>query len=230
MAEEYGLDVEKELDKVGVKYLGTYVSARTSKQGPDLRIDFDSHNFINKTREEQNRTVLHELIHVKQFNNSLGKWASEEFNVSEEFSDKLDGTICEDVKSIEGETEMILSTLIPEQEVSYPYAKSQKQLELESDGIDAESELMDEIEEEAGQIMDEYREIENIQIEENIYVEEGSIIGEDYTVAVLGEEAPTKGPKQVEEYLTEQVEYKPAITTTRDTGMNQESYSLSSRV
>jgi hypothetical protein len=208
VAEEYGLDVVKELDEVGVKYLGTYVNARTSKEGPKLRIDFDSRNFFKQSREEQKRTILHELIHIKQFNNSLDEWAKEEFDVSDKFAEKLDGTIWEDVKSIEGETELILSSFFPEEDSSYPYAQSSKERELDSQDLDIDSEITEEIEDEASEILDEYREIENKEFEENIYIEEGSIAGTDYRVAVMGEDAPDKGPAQVEDYLSNQIDQK----------------------
>ena len=206
VAEEYGLDIEEELDEVDVKYLGTYVNARTSKEGPNLRIDFDSHNFFNQSEEEQRRTILHELIHIKQFNNSLDEWAQDEFDVSDEFAEKLGGTIWEGVKSVEGETELILSSFFPDDDSSYPYAQSSKERELESRGLDIDSEITDEIDEEAEDILDEYREIDNIEIEENSYLEEGSIGDIDYSVAVMGEDAPEKGPRQVEDYLTSEIE------------------------
>lgn len=206
VAEEYGLNIEEELDEVGVKYLGTYVNARTSKEGSNLRIDFDSHNFFNQSEEEQRRTILHELIHIKQFNNSLDEWAQDEFDVSDEFAEKLDGTIWEGVKSVEGETELILSSFFPEDNSSYPYAQSSKERELESRGLDIDSEITDEIEEEAEEILDEYREIDNVEIEENSYLEEGSIGDFDYEIAVMGEEAAEKGPEMVEDYLTGEIE------------------------
>lgn len=206
VAEDYGLDVGEELDKVGVKYLGTYVNARTSKQGPSLRIDFDSENFFKMSEEEQRRTILHELIHIKQFNNSLDEWAAEEFDVSEEFAEKLDGTIWEDVKSVEGETELILSSFFPEEGSSYPYAQDSKEKEMESLGLDIESEITDEIDEEAEEILDEYREIENIEVDGDLYLEEGSIGGIDYSVALIGEEASEEGPRKAEEYLKAEIE------------------------
>ncbi|MFB6100418.1 MAG: hypothetical protein ABEK16_04035 [Candidatus Nanohalobium sp.] len=217
VAEDYGLDIEQELDEVGVKYLGTYVNARTSKAGSKLRIDFDFRNFFKQSEEEQRRTILHELIHVKQFNNSLDEWAQDEFDVSDRFAEKLDGTIWEGVKSVEGETELILSSFFPEENSSYPYAESSKERELDSLGLDIDSEITDEIEDEAEEILDEYREIDNIEIEENSYLEEGSIGDFDYSVAVMGEDAPEKGPRQVEDYLTGEIEkgvdYGPSVAS-----------------
>jgi hypothetical protein len=214
VAEKYGLDVEDELDGVGVKYLGTYVNARTSKKGPNLCIDFDSRNFFKQSEQQKRRTILHELIHVKQFNDSLDVWAREEFDVSEDFAEKLDGTIWEGVKSVEGETELILSSFFPEEDSSYPYAQSSKQRELESQGLDIDSEITQEIEEEAEDILEGYREVESVEVEENVYIEEGSIGDIDYSVAVMGEDAAEKGPQQVEDYLTseieDQIEYNPA--------------------
>ncbi|MFB6114746.1 MAG: hypothetical protein ABEK04_00505, partial [Candidatus Nanohalobium sp.] len=56
VAEDYGLDIEEELDEIGVKYLGTYVNAQTSKAGSKMRVDFDFRNFFKQSEEEQRRT------------------------------------------------------------------------------------------------------------------------------------------------------------------------------
>lgn len=206
VARDYSLDIEGELDQIGVNYLGTYVNARTKKEGGRVKIDFDSHNFFQLSKERQRRTILHELIHVKQFNNSLDDWAKQEFDVSEDFAEKLDGTIWEDVKSVEGETELILSSFFPDEDSSYPYAQGFKRREFESDGIDIDSEITQQIEEETEEILNKYREIENIEVEENIYIEEGSIGETNYKIAIVGGNALQYGPKQVENYLEEEIE------------------------
>jgi len=201
VAEDYGLEIEDELDEVGVKYLGTYVNAQASKQGPNFRVDFDSTNFFKMDEERQRRTILHELIHIKQFNNSLSEWAQDEFDASDELAEKLDGTIWEDVRSIEGETELILSNFFPEEESTYPYAQSRKEKEFE--GIDLDSEL--DIEDEAEEILDEYREIDESWEEDGLYIEEGQFNGEDYTIAVLGTE---KAEEKAEDYIISNINYE----------------------
>ena len=200
VAKEYGLDIDDELDEVGVKYLGTYVNAQASRQGPDFRIDFDSNNFFQQSEERQRRTILHELIHIKQFNNSLSDWAKEEFDASDDLAEKLDGTIWEDVRSIEGETELILSNFFPEEESTYPYAQSRKETEFGE--IDLEDEF--DTEENLEDIMDEYKVEEDSWKEEDLYIEEGQFQGEDYTVAVFGADKPEE---TVEEYLVETFNY-----------------------
>ena len=206
VARDYSLDVAGELDEVGVKYLGTYVNAQASKEGSNFRIDFDSTNFFNQSEERQRRTILHELIHIKQFNNSLSDWACNEFDVSDEVAEKLDGTIWEDVRSVEGETELLLSTFFPEQESTYPYAQSRKETEFE--GIDLEDEIG--IDEDDHSI---YREIEEITVEDNIYIEEGTLNGEDYSVAVMSDYTVEEGFQKAQEYIQNEiandVEYGP---------------------
>ncbi|QGA80444.1 hypothetical protein [Candidatus Nanohalobium constans] len=198
VAEKYGLEIENELDDVGVKYLGTYVNAQTSLEGPKLRIDFDSHNFFKQSEKRQRRIILHELIHVKQFNNSLSDWAENEFDVSDEVAEKLDGTIWEDVRSVEGETELLLSSFFPEQDSSYPYAQSSK--EREFDGIDLDSEFDSNTEDELDDIIDEYKLKEDSWDEDGLYIEEGEFKGVEYSVAVIGSyESPEE---KVDEYLT----------------------------
>ena len=196
VAEDYGLDIGQELDEVGVKYLGTYVNARTSKAGSKMRIDFDSHNFFQMPEEKQKRTILHELIHIKQFNDSLDAWARDEFDVSEDFAEKLSGTIWEGVKSVEGETELILSSFFPEEDSSYPYAQRSKESELENLGLDIDSEITEEIEEEAENILEGYREVEDSWEEDDVYMEEGSIGDLEYSVAIFGGDQ-----EAAEEYL-----------------------------
>lgn len=204
VAEEYGLDVEEELDRVGVKYLGSYVNARTSSQGAVIRIDFDSQNFFEKSKPEQKRIILHELIHVKQFENSLSDWTKNQFDVSEEFAEKLDGTIWEDVKSVEGETEMILGNMFPEMGSSYPYAQDSKQREMEGLGINVESELTVEAEHALAEVVENYRQVDESWEGENIYIEEGSVQGINYEVAVTGYgEDPEEA---VESYIEERLE------------------------
>lgn len=205
VAEQYGLEIKEELDEIGVRYLGKYVNARTSWEGSDLRIDFDSQNFFKKTEAEQKRIMLHELIHVKQFNNSLSDWTREQFDISDGFAEKLENTIWEDVRSIEGETELILSNLFPEMNSSYPYELESKQRELEGANIDVDSELTREVEEMTEEIVARYREVEESWSEENIYIEKGSINGFEYEVAVTGEEIGNAEEK-VSDYIEEKVE------------------------
>jgi len=200
VAEDYGLEIEAELDEVGVKYLGTYINAQASKQGTNFRIDFDSTNFFKMDEERQRRTILHELIHIKQFNNSLSNWAKKEFDASEELADKLDGTIWEDVRSVEGETELILSNFFPEEESSYPYAQSRKEKEFE--GIDLEEEF--DTEEDLEDIIDEYKVEADSWKEEDLYVEEGEFKGEEYSVVVFGAD---NLEDKVEEYLVDTFNY-----------------------
>lgn len=211
VAEDYNLEIQEELDEVGVKYLGTYVNAQASKVGSKFRIDFDSTNFFKQSEERQRRTILHELIHIKQFNNSLSDWAENEFDVSEEVSEKLDGTIWEDVRSVEGETELLLSTLMPEQESTYPYAEKRK--EKQFDDIDLEEELG--INEQEHSI---YRDIEDITVEENIYIEEGQKQGKKYEVTVIGDYSKDEAFEKVTDYL------KPETNYDVDTDIQNEEY------
>lgn len=225
VAEEFNLEIEEELDEVGVKYLGGYTNARTSKTGAKTRIDFDSQSFFDKTEKRQKRIILHELIHVKQFENQLSDWAEKEFGVSEKFSDELEDTIWQDVRDIEGETEILLSTLFPEEQSSYPYHKQAKQRELESKGIDVEEEMQHE----ENSL---YREVDSIEIGENIYREEGVLNNEEYTVAVIGDKAAEKGPAEVENYLEETIndymtEEHPVQERIEQTDYSQEGYAAS---
>jgi hypothetical protein len=214
VAEQYNLQVQQELDEVGLKYLGTYVNAQASKAGSKFRIDFDSTNFFKMEEQRQRRTILHELIHIKQFNNSLSNWAKEEFNVSDEVSEKLDGTIWEDVRSVEGETELLLSKFFPNQESTYPYAEKRKEKEFNE--IDLEKELG--INEEQHSI---YREIEDITVEENIYIEQGQINGEKYEVTVIGDYTDDEAFEKVTDYLQPETNYEiePEIQTGEYTPM-----------
>lgn len=202
VAESFGMDISDELGGIEVSYLQPNVNAQTFTENGQVKISFNSSNFFEKSESQRERIILHELVHVKQFNHSLHEWASDRFNVSDDFKEELMDSIWEDVRDIEGETEMIVSNLM-DGKGSYPHEKVAKENELASKGFDIDSELSQDIEEEMDQL---YKEVSNVEVGENIYIEEGEIDGVEYTVAVMGEYAPEKGPAQVESYLEQSFE------------------------
>jgi len=201
-ADELGMNLEGELDRVDVGDLGLYTNAVTVSSSRGTEIIFDRSNFFRKPEEDQTHTTAHELIHVKQFNNSLDKWAREEFNVSDEFAREL-GSNYNSAADMEGETEAILEPLFPGQKSSYPYFKTRKEREWSSKGIDVESELVQEIEDFEKEILSEYREVYSSVSGDNIYFEAGNIDGSEYMVTVYGLGAGEFGEDITESYIEE---------------------------
>ncbi|MFB6244775.1 MAG: hypothetical protein ABEJ03_00320 [Candidatus Nanohaloarchaea archaeon] len=216
VGEEFGLDVSDAVGSIEAKYLGGYTNARTSFGGEDISLEFDTASFFHKDEERQERIILHELLHVKQAQNELGRWAAEEFDVSREFASELQDTIWEDVRSIEGEAELLLSSLFPEQESAYPRAMEEKKKSLEAKGLDVDTEITEEVEEMEEEAVQHYRRVQDVEVGDNIYLEEGEIGGIEYRVAVMGEDAAETGARRVQEYLSSLYEsYEPSRGSVR---------------
>jgi len=196
--EEYNLGVEDELENVGVEYLGPYTNALTTGDGSS--VFFDTNRFFSNSEEEQKRTTLHELLHVKQLNGTLSGWLEDEIGVSEEFSDEISNRYGSR-QDIEGEVEVLLDHLLESDlPSSYPYAQSKKRKEWEMKGIDLESELVDDIEQLEYEVLGD-RDVYASASTEDIYVETGNYLGMGYQAVVYGPEAGYIGEEVVEDYL-----------------------------
>lgn len=198
VAERYNLDIEGELDEVSVGYLGPYTLGQASWNGR-TEISFDNKNFFSRSKEQQELTALHELLHVKQFNKSLGEWADKNFDISPEFRQELDSNY-KSRADMEGEVEVLINELIDTNFGAYPYWQKQKESELTAKGIDVGSELMKDIEALEDEIMEEYREIYTQFEMPGIYHEKGSYKGIGYEFSVFGTDSQY-GEEVVEDYL-----------------------------
>lgn len=198
--ENYNLDIDGEIEDIEVGYLpGANAATVPEKDGASLI--FDEENFFNSSEAKQQRTTLHELLHVKQFNDTLGEWAYNERGVSEDFAQELD-TGYKTVKDLEGEVEMITDRIFSSSLPSpYPYEKANKQSEFKRKGFDIDSELADQIEEAGNEILNQYRDVDYSGTLESIYAESGSFAGIEYDFIYIGPDAEYNGEETIRGYL-----------------------------
>lgn len=200
ISEKYGLDLDGELDDIDTGYLDGAI-ARTVSDRDGVSVVFDENDFFDKSKTEQELTTLHELLHVKQFNNSLGDWAQNERGASREFANELD-TGYKTVGDLEGEVESITGEVFPYSLPSaYPYQKAKKQQEFEQKGFDLQDELFEDAKQE---VENSYElpgaEIYDFAIEDGFYYETGSIGGFEYEFMAVGDKMGLYGPELAESY------------------------------
>lgn len=191
-------DVEVEFDST----LPYNVLGRTTLRygGSDPKVVVGD-RFLEASEAEQLRTMAHEGFHVKQFNGEEVEWLQNEFGVSEDFSREVNRAWDRgDIQDIEGITEVVVDSLMPFGSSGYPYEKRKKQRELEAKGIDVQSELVDDIEEEIYSVIDRYKDTWNSLESGEFYFEEGRIGDIHYTAVSIGEYEPEE---RVNEYLGE---------------------------
>ncbi len=154
VSEEFGLEAGSEIDRIEIDYLPQDILAQTRFNGARTELVFNRHRFSRIPEVEKRRTVLHELLHVKQFNNTLSDWLRQRFGVSEEFVKEMSGRT---VSDMEGEVELIIDKILPQDlPSSYPHEKERRERELKQKGIDPETELMEDIEKMEQEVMDAY--------------------------------------------------------------------------
>lgn len=206
VSEKYGLDIE-DIDLEFDSTMPYNIMGRTSVSGyssSDPKITVGE-SFVNASEAEQLKTMLHEGIHVKQFQNELGEWLMEEQNTSREFAVEAEKySNSRNLEDIEGVTEVLTDNLLPfEAETGYPYEKRKKMSELEAKGFDVESELADSIGDEISGVMDDYREIYQSFDLGGIYIERGNFNGTEYTAILSGYGEPEEA---VSDYLIDDLE------------------------
>lgn len=204
VSEKYGLDIADDVDLVFDSSLPYNVLGRTSmprysENGVTVSV---GDQFFELDEKRQEKTMLHEGIHVKQFRDEIDNWLKNQFNASDEFIQEVERSsdpLYE--KDIEGITEVLTDTILPfDAGTGYPYEKRSKISELESKGFDVESELADDIENEFNELVENYKEVyESFEFGE-LYFETGSFGGAEYTALVTGYD---DGEKAVNEYLTD---------------------------
>lgn len=192
-------DVEVEFDStLPYNVLGRTTTRRYSESDPKVVV---GDSFLEASETEQLRTMAHEGFHVKQFRDEETDWLQNEFGVSQDFSQEVDRAWRSgEVSEIEGITEVVVDNLMPFGSSGYPYEKRAKEKELEAKGIDVESELVDDIEDEIYGIVDQYKEVWNSFEQGDLYFENGSIGDFSYTAISLGEYQPEE---KINEYLGE---------------------------
>lgn len=223
VSDRYGLDI----DDVNVEFddtlpydvLGRTAMPRYSEDGLTVSV---GEKFLEADERRQEKTMLHEGIHVKQFQDEVDEWLREEFNASEDFVrevEKSSDPLYE--KEIEGITEVLTDTILPfEAGTGYPYEKRSKMSELNAKGIDVESELMQDIDEEFGSLAADYNNVYDSFEVGDLYIETGNFAGLEYAAVASGYE---NGECLVNEYLVE-IGLDEGFPGKAEAGFNEEKY------
>lgn len=192
-------DVEVEFDStLPYNILGRTTASRYGNSEPKVVV---GESFLEANEVEQLRTMAHEGFHVKQFRDEETDWLQDEFGVSEDFSREVERAWqTGKVDEVEGITEVVVDKMLPFGSSGYPYQKRAKEKELEAKGIDVESELVEDIEDEIYGVIDEYKEVWNSFEHGDLYFEEGAVGGFSYTAVSLAEYEPED---KINEYLGE---------------------------
>ncbi|MFB6116828.1 MAG: hypothetical protein ABEK10_04950 [Candidatus Nanosalina sp.] len=149
----------------------------------------------------RNHALTHENVHGRHFTGRLYDTLVDQGLDGEE-AGRLHSVMEKDESRLEGATEIITHFLDPNSErvgrSFYPDEMAAVEAELEGD-----SELVDEIEEVKHEVVDQYREVYEVEASEGLYHERGSFAGQDYDALVLGDSAEVYGDEIVGEYLVE---------------------------
>lgn len=162
-------------------------------------------SFLNASKPEQLKTMLHEGFHFKQFEGEDIDWLAQNTNASDELLNEVKKarTIGTE-EEIEGITEVVTDQLLPfNAGTGYPYLKRKKKSELKQKGIDVESELVQDIEDEINSVIDNYKEVYESFSNGNIYLEHGEVDGVGYSAITVGYD---DGEQIVNDYLEEIVD------------------------
>lgn len=202
VSEKYNMgieDVEVEFDStMPYNILGRTTTRRYGDSDPKVVV---GDSFLEANEAQQLRTMAHEGFHVKQFRGEETDWLQEEFGVSDDFSREVERAWqTGKVDEIEGITEVVVDNLLPFGSSGYPYKKRAKEKELEAKGIDVESELVEDIEDEIYGLIYEYKQVWNSFEQDGLYIEEGTVGDFSYTAVSLGEYEPEE---KINEYLGE---------------------------
>lgn len=134
------------VENIETGYLEENAVARTSFDGMNIGIKFDRHDFFQLPEKQKKKVILHELLHVKQFQNSLGDWLRTSFRASEKFIREFESL--KNVDDMEGEVEILVENLMPEiNSSSYPHQKERREREIKQKGLNPEEELLEEVKE-----------------------------------------------------------------------------------
>lgn len=146
--------------------------------------------------------LTHENVHGRHFTGRLYDTLVSE-GIDGEEAGRLHSVMGRDEACLEGATEIITHFLDPKSEEVgrsfYPDEMAAVEAELEG-----ESELVDEIEKTKREVVDQYRDVYEVEAFEGLYRERGSFAGQEYDALVLGESAELYGEEVVGEYLMEE--------------------------
>lgn len=206
VSEEYNMDIEDV--KLEFDYsLPQNIMGRTEYE-PGYRPKITvGPSFLDAPKNEQLKTMTHEGFHVKQFNGEDTEWLEQNFDVSDRFLDEVEKARRKGTeKEIEGITEVVTDNLMPfSAQTGYPYLKRQKEAELQNKGIDIESELVEDIQDEIDNLVGEYKEVYQSFEVGDVYMEAGELGDIEYSAMFVGYEEPES---VVNDYLEDLTTYE----------------------
>lgn len=212
--DRFDLEISGEVDQVSydpsLSYQGAVAQTRVKPAG-DIELAFGEHFFDPSVPEylrdvRQERTVLHELLHVSDFTDRIEE-DLEYLGAPDDFIQEWSSSpFHRPVSETEALTEIAVDELLEEDIGSgYPYEKRRKERELERRGVDTEfgdagSGLVEDIQEEIDGIFDYQKEVYDSFETGNVYMESGEFEDFQYTAVVVGYDDPGE---KVNEYLEE---------------------------
>lgn len=157
-------------------------------------------------RELRNHALVHENVHSRHFSGRLYDTLVDR-GVSGEDAGRIHSIMDSgDERKLEGGTELITHFLDPENEKvgkSF-YPDEMKEVERQLEG---ESELVEEIKDVKQELLDQYRDIYELDVAEGFYHETGNFAGQEYDALVMGDGAEVYGEEVVQDYLLEEDNY-----------------------
>lgn len=218
LEEDSGLGVSEAFDKVEIDHeLPRNVPAATqfddyqlmmgnlTKEEPEALLKLND-TFFYLDPGKQDEVLFHESMHGLEGKNRLMPELRYRKGISEDFQDDLVTAFnYGDIDSTEGAVQALAAELNNSNIGDYfrRYETRETHDRWREKGLDPESELSGEIEDFRQDVIDEGagREIYDIEVKEGLYFEYGSFMGEEYAVAVSGEEAEVYGNKVADQYI-----------------------------
>ncbi|MFB6192642.1 MAG: hypothetical protein ABEK00_00150 [Candidatus Nanohaloarchaea archaeon] len=206
--EAAGLNFSDSIDKVERKPMDSLASME--RRGYGVGPVSYGENVLNVSPEFdyldpelQEHVLSHEGIHALDFDNRLVPELKDSFNISSQAAQRLSVLKDSSTEAREGVTQALNKRITPDprSDYFYPYETQQVEQVLEDEGMDLDSELLEDIEEAQKDILEEYRDIDARIVDEGVYLEYGSINDTDYSVMVIGDGAETYGEKLADNYL-----------------------------
>ena len=146
--------------------------------------------------------LLHENIHGRHFNDKLYETLVGNGMPRGEAAE-LESLMNESREHLEGGTEIITHFLDPDSEAVgrsfYP-----DEMEKVEQSLEADSKILREIDNAGRELIDQYQEVYQVEVNEGVYREKGSFAGQEYDALVLGDGAELYGGDVVQNYLMEE--------------------------
>lgn len=202
-------------DDVEVDYnLPDNVPAATKHEGSPLYSNTTlavSEDFFYLPEAEQNHILTHEGVHGNMFNGDLDNQLRD-LGLSDESIDFFKKKLNSSESEMEGATEYLTQLLDPNSDRlslrSYPYETQKIRKEAESEGLDVESEIAEEIEAYTDSILSEYtgREVYKVEVTDDYRLEQGRIGDLHYSSLEIYEDDLEGLLDGDEDYLSEAAE------------------------